>query len=181
MKIKLGPIATQYRGTLRVVEQDEASGRVVLRAEGRDSGGGGTAKATITARLDAQDAGTRVETETDLAITGRVAQMGRGLLAEVSGKMMDEFAANLEAQLAREGSGSAPDAAPDAAKPNDDARGSAGAPPTTHPETGASVATPREVEAVDLLAVAGAPLLRRLAPLVVGAVALVALLYWLLS
>ena len=164
VKVKLGPIAAQYRGTLRIVEQDEAAGRVVLQAEGRDSGGGGMAKATITAALVEAPGGTRVSADTDLTISGRVAQMGRGLLAEVSGRLMDEFAANLERQL-----GSAP-------PPADTEPAQAGA------QTAAPLSTPPvEVEPVDLLAAAGAPLARRLVPLVVGLVVVAAALYWLVG
>ncbi len=96
VKVKLGPVLAQYEGRASFVEKDDAAYRGVLRAEGRETKGQGSAKATVTASLAETLEGTRVTVETDLAIVGRLAQMGRGLIAEVSGKLLNEFVANLE-------------------------------------------------------------------------------------
>jgi hypothetical protein len=100
VKVKLGPILAQYEGKASFAERDDAAKRGVLRAEGRETKGQGSAKATVTASLAAAPEGTRVTVETDLAIVGRLAQMGRGLIGEVSGKLLGEFVANLEREIA---------------------------------------------------------------------------------
>jgi carbon monoxide dehydrogenase subunit G len=106
VKVKVGPITAQYKGAARFVEQDEAGHRAVLRAEGRDTRGQGNANATITAQLDPDGDGTKISVKTDLTITGRVAQFGRGVLADVSTKLLGQFADCLESKLlAGEGGG----------------------------------------------------------------------------
>jgi carbon monoxide dehydrogenase subunit G len=78
--VKVGPITARYKGTARLAESDEVARRAVLRAEGRDTRGQGNARATITASLEpAGDSDTGVKVVTDLAITGKVAQLGRGV------------------------------------------------------------------------------------------------------
>src|SRR4051812_20115990 len=96
VKVKVGPITAQYKGKATFVERDEAGGKAVLRAEGRDTRGQGNANATITAELVEDGDGTRVTVTTDLTVTGRVAQFGRGVLAEVSGKLLNQFVECLE-------------------------------------------------------------------------------------
>src|ERR1700726_1670454 len=86
VKVKVGPITAQYKGKATFLERDEAAGRLVLRAEGRDTRGQGNANATITASLQPDGDGTRVTVVTDLTVTGKVAQFGRGVLADVSAK-----------------------------------------------------------------------------------------------
>ncbi|MGW0684074.1 SRPBCC family protein [Streptomyces sp. NPDC002754] len=101
IKVRLGPVGLAYSGTVTFVTRDETSKVVVLEAGGRESRGNGTAKARVTCRLaSATDpAHTDVHVETELTITGRPAQFGRGTLAEVSGALMDRFAENLAAEL----------------------------------------------------------------------------------
>jgi hypothetical protein len=99
VKVKVGPITAQYKGAARFVEQDEAGHRAVLRAEGRETRGQGNANATITAQLDPDGDGTKISVKTDLTITGRVAQFGRGVLADVSTKLLGQFADCLESKL----------------------------------------------------------------------------------
>jgi carbon monoxide dehydrogenase subunit G len=96
VKVKVGPITAQYKGKATFVEQDEAAGRVVLRAEGRDTRGQGNANATITATMYPQGSGTHVSVVTDLTVTGKVAQFGRGVLADVSAKLLGQFVDCLE-------------------------------------------------------------------------------------
>ena len=100
VKIKVGPITAQFKGEASFVEQDADAHRAVLKAQGRDTGGKGNANATITATLEpAGTDGTHVTINTDLAISGRVAQFGRGALADVSSKLLDQFVACLEADV----------------------------------------------------------------------------------
>ena len=99
VKVKVGPITAQYKGAARFVEQDEAAHRAVLRAEGRETRGQGNAHATITAQLEPDGDGTNISVTTDLTITGRVAQFGRGVLADVSTKLLGQFADCLETKL----------------------------------------------------------------------------------
>jgi carbon monoxide dehydrogenase subunit G len=97
VKVKVGPITASYRGAARFEELDQAAHRAVLKAEGRETRGQGNASATITANLhDAGNGRTAVSVVTDLNITGKVAQFGRGVLAEVSAKLLDQFVENLE-------------------------------------------------------------------------------------
>lgn len=121
VKIKVGPITAQYKGAARFVERDDETHRAVLRAEGRDTRGQGNANATITATLTADGDGTAVSVVTDLTVTGRVAQFGRGVMADVSAKLLTQFVDCLETKLlsgdggdeAGAGSaGAAPSAAP---------------------------------------------------------------------
>lgn len=96
VRVKLGPISVRFRGTASFVELDEGGRRAVLSASGREVRGQGNASATVTVSLaEDADGGTRVSVLTDLTITGKVAQFGRGVLAEVSAKLIDTFAANL--------------------------------------------------------------------------------------
>src|ERR1700756_2887833 len=105
VKVKVGPITAQYKGTATFVERDEATGRVVLRASGRDTRGQGNASALITATMVPDGDGTKVSVVTDLTVTGKVAQFGRGVLAEVSSKLLGQFVDALEADLASSGAG----------------------------------------------------------------------------
>lgn len=99
VKIKVGPITSSYKGRASFVEQDEEKHRAVLRAEGRDTRGQGNAHALITAQLEADGDQTRVTVVTDLNITGKIAQFGRGALADVSTKLLGQFVDTLEASL----------------------------------------------------------------------------------
>ena len=88
VKVKVGPITAQYKGVAKITEADEANHKVVLQAEGRDTRGQGNASATIKLTLLPDGTGTRVDVDTDLSITGKVAQFGRGVLVDVSSKLM---------------------------------------------------------------------------------------------
>jgi carbon monoxide dehydrogenase subunit G len=99
MKVKLGPVTTEYAGTARIQDADEDDRVASYRVEGREARGQGSAAATITTRLAAAGAGTRVVVETDMQVTGRQAQLGRGLMEQVAGRMLDEFAGRLEREL----------------------------------------------------------------------------------
>lgn len=99
MTIKVGPVTTSYLGTVRIEEADERARRAVLRAQARDSRGQGTAAATITSSMEAVPAGTQVRVETDMRVTGAVAQFGRGVMEDVSAKLMASFAECVAAEI----------------------------------------------------------------------------------
>jgi carbon monoxide dehydrogenase subunit G len=100
MTIKIGPIKSLYSGTVKIEEADEVSHRAVMRAQARDSRGQGTAAATITSTMEEVDGGTRVRVETDMRITGPAAQFGRGVMQDVSAKLMGRFADCLAEEIA---------------------------------------------------------------------------------
>ncbi len=99
VKVKLGPVSLLYKGSGQFVEIDEQSRRVVIKASGKDSRGNGTASATVTVTLKADGANTHGTVATDLAITGKPAQFGRGMISEVGGKILDTFANCLAGKL----------------------------------------------------------------------------------
>ena len=100
VKVKLGAISTAFKGQASFVERDDDAHRAVLKGEGRDTTGKGNASALITARLEpVTDGSTKCNVETDLHITGKVAQFGRGIMGDVSKKLMTQFATNLNAML----------------------------------------------------------------------------------
>lgn len=169
VRVKVGPITTQYKGTAKMVDLDPIAHRAVLRAEGRETRGQGAASATVTATLTASEGGTEVHIETDLDISGKVAQFGRGALGEVSGKILDQFVRELEANVL---TGPAPST--DDPAPSTDAGEAA---PTPSGPSGSSEATNRTeptrraidspaAAPVDLLDAAGPSVLKRVLPLV---------------
>src|SRR6059036_2078360 len=112
VKVKVGPITAQYKGKATFVEKDDSARRAVLRAEGRDTRGQGNANATITATLTPDGEGTAVRVVTDLTVTGKVAQFGRGVMADVSAKLLDQFVRCLETSVLADAA-SAPTPAPE--------------------------------------------------------------------
>jgi carbon monoxide dehydrogenase subunit G len=198
VKVKVGPITAQYKGVATFVEQDEAARKVVLKGDGRDTRGQGTASALITAQLAPDgDSATKVSVTTDLTITGKVAQFGRGVMADVSAKLMDQFADNLAAVVDRPAPVDAETAGGGAMEPEaviaeailSEDTSVLGEPAPT-PETPAAAA-PKDgppatrvvdlpdPEPIDLLGTAGAPVAKRLIP-VIGALALLVLVIRLL-
>jgi carbon monoxide dehydrogenase subunit G len=99
MKVKIGPITANYKGTVKFEEVDEENHRAVLQATGRDARGQGTASATIVSTLQEEGDGTKVRVETDMKLTGRAAQFGRGIAQDVATKMLDQFASCLEEEI----------------------------------------------------------------------------------
>jgi uncharacterized protein len=115
VKVKVGPITAEYKGKASFVELDPAVHHAVLRAQGRDTRGQGNASATIAATLEPKGSSTHVSVVTELTISGRVAQFGRGVLAEVSNKLMSEFVERLHDSLlspVAAADGADPDAVP---------------------------------------------------------------------
>ena len=177
VKVKVGPITAQYKGSAQFTEVDETDRRVVITASGRDTRGQGNASATITVTMVDDDGGTRVAIDTDLTITGKVAQFARGTLAEVSSKLLHQFVENLERDVLASGADtqSVPEAAAEA-ESEPDAPGAA----TVSDAPASAPAALRQIDSaeaapVDLLGVAGAPVAKRAIPVVVGLLVLVVL------
>ncbi len=99
VKVKLGPIAMLYNGSGTFVERDEATHRAVIQAKGKDKRGNGTAGVNVVARMMADGAGTAVEVTSDLSITGKPAQFGRGVIQDVSDKLLNQFVECIAAHL----------------------------------------------------------------------------------
>src|SRR5215203_6222404 len=99
MKVKIGPITANYKGTVKFEEVDDDNHRAVLQATGRDARGQGTASATIVSTLQEEGDGTKISVETDMKLTGRAAQFGRGIAQDVATKMLDQFASCLEEEI----------------------------------------------------------------------------------
>ena len=158
VKVKVGPINLTYGGKASFVSTDEQTHVAVIDGSGKETRGTGTAKALITCRLIGKGDTTEVEVDTDLNVTGKPAQFGRGVLADVSGKLVDQFAACLSEEI-RAGT-------PVAAAPAVDGVPAAAPPrPAVRPPA----------EAIDLLGTAGAPVLKRLAPVLVVVLAVLLL------
>ncbi|PRC42288.1 carbon monoxide dehydrogenase [Mycobacterium sp. ITM-2017-0098] len=148
VKVKVGPITVSYKGVATYQEKDAAAQRIVLRAEGKETRGNGTAAATVTAQLKDEGDSTHVVITTDLAISGKAAQFGRGVLADVSGNLIAQFARSLEAELL----------------------GGTAATATTAPTAeSAAVAAQPAGDSVDLLKVVAVPIAKRYAPVLVAA------------
>jgi uncharacterized protein len=179
VKVKVGPILAQFKGQATFVEKDETNHKAVLKAEGRDTTGKGNASALITARLEPEgDTLTKVTVATDLTITGKVAQFGRGALADVSTKLLGQFVDQLEntvlnqPQSATNGSESpaATATGADAATPVTEPTSAADAPTAEAPASEASAVRKvdhAEAAPIDLIDTAGAPLAKRIIPVVV--------------
>jgi len=159
VKVKVGPVISEFAGTASFIEKDAATHHAVIDAKGRDSRGAGNASAIITAQLRADgEHRTVVTVETDLKISGKLAQFGSGMIAEVSSKLIDQFVDSLEKQVM-----ATPEQAPAASTPID----------TTVPTSSADIPASepafrptREPEAVNLTQLAGGAVAKRLLPVV---------------
>jgi carbon monoxide dehydrogenase subunit G len=177
VKVKVGPITAQYKGVAKITEADEANHKVVLQAEGRDTRGQGNASAAVVATLVEEDGGTIVKIDTDLNITGKVAQFGRGVMADVSSKLLGQFADNLKKDVLSGAPSS--DEAPTDPGTVPVATGTGSAVDAGFASTGESDAGPRkidskEAEPIDLMDAAGGSVGKRLVPIVAGLVVVVA-------
>ena len=197
VKVKLGAIATAFKGEAKFVERDDANHRAVLHGEGRDTTGKGNADAMITATMERiDDNSSKCVVSTDLRVTGKVAQFGRGIMADVSKKLMAQFADNLNTMLDASGDPVAEAAAdaPAADAPAADAAGpvAADAPvaegtdaPLGAPAGGAGEPAPaptvRKIEGpanepIELSGLAGTAVLKRLLPALGGFILLMLVL-----
>lgn len=162
VKVKLGPIALVYTGSGSFVQRDDAAHSAVIEAKGKDKRGNGTAGATVTIQLTDAEGGTKADVVTDLAVTGKPAQFGRGVMQDVSDKLLQQFVACIEKQL------TGPEAAPEggaeeAAAPAGAAAGAAAAAAAAAPDGKAASAPPTgfvetgsDVLAADTATAAGA-------------------------
>jgi carbon monoxide dehydrogenase subunit G len=158
VKIKVGPILAQFKGQASFVSRDDVAHTATLKGEGRDTTGKGNASAMITAELTAIDANsTRCVVNTDLSISGKVAQFGRGALADVSDKLLAQFVENLNQLIA-----SSPAVAPTPISA-----------PEATPTNEVRIIDSAEVAPLDLLGTAGAPILKRAIPVVVALIAII--------
>ncbi|HZZ54381.1 MAG TPA: SRPBCC family protein [Trebonia sp.] len=194
VKVKLGPLSLSYKGTAKFTEKDPASHTIVIEATGKETRGAGTASATVHASLKPDDAEgqTTVSIHTSLNVTGRPAQFGRSLLPEVSGKLIDQFAANLAALIGSTSGAAEPEAeaapAQDAAATGDAASAATAAGDAASAATAAgtaaatqSTAAPaqpvaqlQQEDSLNLIKLVGGPVLKRVIPVAV-AVALIAI------
>jgi hypothetical protein len=180
VKVKVGPITAQYKGTATLVDVNEAAHRILIEATGRDTRGQGNATASIEVTMNEDGDGTRVEVVTDLAITGKVAQFGRGVLDDVSAKLLRQFVENLERDvLSAAASGAGASGTATSAEPSGPPgrATSVGAGESTSNGVSAAASGPRriesrEVEPIDLLDVAGDTAVRRLVPVGIGVLVL---------
>ncbi len=202
VKVKVGPITAQYKGSAHFVERNDTTHTAVIVGTGRDTRGQGNASATITMSLAPDGEGTHVRVATDLSITGKVAQFGRGVMADVSAKLLNQFVENLERDVL---SGPTVDLVAEAevvevaavgvtadVVVGETAAGKTGAAvadrapggsPATNGSSGTDSITVRTIDApeavpVDLLEMGGSPIVKRLVPIVGIAVVLALLWLW---
>jgi uncharacterized protein len=171
VKVRLGPISLQYRGSGRFTETDEAGHRTVIEASGTASGGQGTAAATMQASLAENGEGTAVTVATDLTVTGKPAQFGRGLIEDVSGKIIGQFADCLSRSLEPK-EGSAPVAESPPSAPSQ--------PTPSQPALVRPVPVP-VTEEIDLLDAAGWAVAKRAIPAIAALILLALVIRWLRS
>lgn len=181
VKVKLGAISSQFKGEAHFIERDDENYRAVIKGAGRDTGGRGNATAEITAQAEAlSPTSTRVAVTTDLHITGKVAQFGRGIMGDVSSKLMVQFADNLNQMIDDEGTATPPAAPTTPAAPADEPGGadrSANAAADATPPT----PTVRKIEGaaaepIDLMEVGGSSIVKRVAPAIIAIVIVLLLL-----
>jgi carbon monoxide dehydrogenase subunit G len=153
VKVKVGPVISEFSGKANFVERDEEHHRAVIDGKGREARGSGNAAATVTTQLYADGDRTRVAVDTDLKIVGKLAQFGSGMLQQVSEKLLGEFVSNLEAKLAAS-------SAPQSEQPPDRAAATAAAEPAP----------------IDLIELAGGGAVKKYAPVVLVGLALLVVL-----
>ena len=166
VKVKVGPIQAQFKGQASFLERNDVDHKAVLKGEGRDTGGKGNASALITAQLTSiSPTSTKVEVNTDLAVTGKVAQFGRGAMADISDKLLAQFSQNLNTLISEIPSETP--AAPAAAEVFE---------PTTSAEPVVRKIDSPEAVPLNLLDAAGSTMLKRALPVVAGIAVLVIVL-----
>jgi carbon monoxide dehydrogenase subunit G len=173
IKVKIGPVTTEYAGSAQVVEQDENSFQATIDARGTESRGAGRVSALIRASLREDLARTVVLIRTDMTITGKVAQFGKGMIEEISTKLIGQFVRNLEVVLSN-GKSREREVDADTTHPNTDGDQVS----ESKPENAAPV--PLASEALDLMMIAGGSIYKRLIPLAAALVIVVALIIFVL-
>jgi uncharacterized protein len=204
IKVKVGPVSLTYRGTAKFTERDPEAHLVVMEASGKETRGAGTASATVRASLTPDDSGggTQVTMHTTMNVTGRPAQFGRGVMVEVGGKLVDQFATNLShliagdtgttesGEAAAPSAATAPGAAAEPAAGGTEGPGAATAagpgaataagpgvstgPAASVPAAGITAPPPPQMQedSLNLIKLVGPSLLKRVVPVVVGAAGL---------
>lgn len=186
VKVKVGPITAQYKGAARLAEVDEASHRAVIKADGRDTRGQGNASASVVAQLTPDGAGTQVKVSTDLSVTGKVAQFGRGVMADVSSKLLDQFVECLEREVLANPTAAAPVPGTGVPAPAEAPAAAPASPPggTTQapsPEPAIRKIDAPDAEPVDLMKAAGGAVAKRVVPLLIVAAIVVVVVVILLT
>ena len=184
MTIRLGPVTQKYNGTVSFEETDEESRRAVLKADGKDARGQGTASATITSTLSEEDGGTKVHVETDMHLTGKAAQFGRGVQQEVATKLINQFAECLEKEIMGENTREEPE---QPAEPDDAAEEAVSVNGSGAEESGEEEEKPKrrviqqdhDVEPLDLGEASRDAIIKRVVPLAVGVGVLLLVVYFL--
>ena len=176
--VKVGPIVAKFGGQAIFQERNDAAHRAVLKGEGRDATGKGNASAIITAQLEVVDSGiTRCTVSTDLTITGKIAQFGRGALADVSDKLLKQFVVNLETTVLAQDANQISAPAKISSATNEQS-----VTPASNETKTRRIITPVENAPLDLWGSAGMslamPILKRLLPPVIGVVAGIAAIVW---
>ncbi len=180
VKVKLGAISTQFKGEAHFVSRDDENHRAELKGKGRDTGGRGNASADIIAQASSlSPTSTKVEITTELHITGKVAQFGRGILGDVSAKLIDQFANNLNEMLDAEDDSAAESAgdepAAEAAPADDEETDAPANAPASSGPTVRKIDGPA-AEPVDLMDVSGGAVAKRVGPAIIGLLVLLFLL-----
>ncbi|OBI84718.1 SRPBCC family protein [Mycobacterium asiaticum] len=161
VKVKVGPVTSEFSGKVHFVEQDQSQYRAVFDAKGKEARGTGNAAATVTAQLQEAGERTNVTVDTDLKIVGKLAQFGSGMLQQVSEKLLGQFVESLEAELAAQNSPTTP----------------AEEPAATAPSVQTPTAPPKEPEAIDLLELAGGDQIKKYGAAALAALTVLALLW----
>jgi carbon monoxide dehydrogenase subunit G len=190
-KVKVGPMSLTYAGSATLAEQDKDAHTARIEASGREKRGAGTASADVRADLAERDGETVVTVVTDINITGKAAQFGRGVMADVGAKIIDRFAENLREDLMGRGPAAEAPAAPapewPVAEPavEPPAPAAEKVPAAAAEEPDAASTGPRRVEsrpprdeALDLMDVAGKRTIKRLVPVLAGAIAALLMILW---
>jgi len=186
VKVKLGPLSLTYKGTAKFTDKDQASHTISIEATGKETRGSGTASATVQANLTPGDSAgqTLVSIHTSLNVTGKPAQFGRSLLPEVSGKLIQQFATNLEAMINADsaaGQGTAaPEAAADAGNDQAGANGDeaggvqelAGSAPTSAAAARPAAPAVKQEESLNAFKFVVVPILKRLIPVAAAGAAI---------
>ena len=187
VKVKLGAISSQFKGEANFIDRDDPNHTATIKGVGRDTGGRGNASAEITAKAESlSPTSTRVIVTTDLHITGKVAQFGRGIMGDVSSKLMGQFANNLNEMLDEQGLDGAPAEEPKAAESADPVAEPLAEPATADDQPAAPTEAPEApkvrkingpaTEPIDLMEVGGSSIAKRVVPAIVALVVVLFLL-----
>lgn len=177
VKVKLGPVSMVYGGNASFLSKDEASHTAVIEGTGKESRGPGTAQAKVSITLTEEGpSSTRVDVSTDLTITGKAAQFGKGVMQDVASRLVGQFATNLEGVIASRSAAAVESTA------SEMTGGETGGHEVTAPAATAPAPAPiQQAEALDLGSVAAGPVLKRVVPVAVGVLVVAAVIWWIVK